>query len=223
MALAVDATSTGTTTGTSLTVSHTCTGSNLLLLVGAYTHGTLTDIVTGITYAGTAMTRINTVTNSGGGNTASRLYLYYLINPATGANNVVTSLSESRTVLNANTSYTGAKQSGQPDAGNTAFSATVTTLGVTITSVADNSWLVGTLRGHSGTVTAGTSTSQRIDHATVGLGFYELTANPISPAAAKTINADTTIASDMMWCLATIAPSVATPIIRLSTLLGIGL
>ena len=99
----------------SLTYSHTCTGSNGLLLVHATTN--TTDDVTGITYAGAAMTQVTKIqTPSGRWN-----YLFYKLGPATGANNVVISTSDTPDlILSYSASYTGVSQSGFPDSSNTA-------------------------------------------------------------------------------------------------------
>lgn len=91
---------------TSLTFSHTCTGSNLILFVGAQTgDNLLLDQVTGITYNSVAMTRA-CIQNAVPSNSAH--YLYYLLNPSTGANNVVISVTGgSQTIRGMATSYTG--------------------------------------------------------------------------------------------------------------------
>lgn len=82
--------------GTSLTLSHTVqsTYGNRALIVIAFTNTNLAaaDFPTGITYAGTAMTRLGSASIDAGDETAS---LWYLVNPTTGANNVVASTSGS--------------------------------------------------------------------------------------------------------------------------------
>lgn len=81
MAVTLDATSgSQNTTGTTLTVSHTCSGDNRILIVGAATSG----IPTSITYAGVSMTKLGEHTE-GGQNTS----LWALAAPATGANDIV--------------------------------------------------------------------------------------------------------------------------------------
>jgi len=123
---------------TTLTYSHTCTGSNRILLVGVGLSGE-TDDVTGVTYNGVAMTRIGFDGNSASQAVSS--YLYYLIAPATGANNVVVSVSSGQNISSVASSYTGAKQTGQPDSSATNDSSTGTTLDLTTTVVATGSWL----------------------------------------------------------------------------------
>jgi hypothetical protein len=87
MAIAFDAASSSNGSGASLTWAHTCTGSNLVLIVGVSVDTGHT--VSGITYNAVAMTQVP------GGTVATaniRSYLYYLVGPATGAHDIVVSL-----------------------------------------------------------------------------------------------------------------------------------
>ena len=121
----------------SLTYSHTCTGTNRYLLVCVKT--STTDDVSGITYNSVSMTQIGKVQNPGGDSRWA--YMYYLINPASGANNVVVSTSDTPDFIIAkSTSFTGVKQSGQPDASTTGTVAVGTSITLSITTIADNCW-----------------------------------------------------------------------------------
>lgn len=126
----------------STTFSHTCTGSNLILFVSAEGGNHDGDTVTGATYAGATM---RLITKEQSRTNTNYVYLYYLLNPATGANNVVVTRSGGASTFPASSaSYTGVKQSLQPDAYNTGtknFSNDSTANG-SITTVADNCWLV---------------------------------------------------------------------------------
>ena len=159
MALAVDTQATGgqTTTTATLTWAHTCTGSNLILIVGLTEEGTYS--VTGITYNGVAMTLGKGGTGGAG---YGRPDLWYLINPATGANNVViTHSTTTNRLTGVSVSYTGAKQSGQPDASASNNVASVTTMTTTLTSIADNSWTVMMADTSAAGETAGAGTTLR--------------------------------------------------------------
>lgn len=157
MAIAFDATSSGNANATSLTFSHTCSGSERVLWVGCYVSGG--DNITGITYAGVSMTKmVGTPMDSG-----YYLYLWYLAAPATGANNIVITPSGTRDMLAISSSYTGAKQTGIPDAQVTNTTvAGQTSMTTTATVVAANSWLVAIYRNNAGTWTAGANTLKRI-------------------------------------------------------------
>lgn len=161
MAIAFDATSTGNGSGTSITVAHTCTGDNRILWVGVRTFDGSTpasDPVSGITYNGVAMTLAGTRNNPA---TDQVSYLYYLIAPATGANNIVVSCSSVDEIAVRATSYTGALQSGVPDAYATGADTT-SPLTITVTTILDNCWLVGLFDGDSGNgITASTNATNR--------------------------------------------------------------
>lgn len=95
MAIAFDASSFNSgATGTTHTLAHTCTGSNRLLVVTAYLNN-ISDLITWITYNWVSMTRISWINNW----TSESIYMYYLIAPATGANNIVATTSSSATVI----------------------------------------------------------------------------------------------------------------------------
>lgn len=139
--------------------THTCTGTNLILLVGIMEgHNTLG--VTGITYNGVALTKISNF-SQGSSDTVS---LWYLINPTTGTNTIaVTGTNTSSSIYNSAISYTGVKQSGQPDSFNSG-STTGTPLVISTTTIANNTWVVGmwgASDGGSGGITAGTNVVSR--------------------------------------------------------------
>lgn len=161
MAIAFDAQSTGSTAAaTSLTVAHTCTGSTRILFVAVegYVSAGSGTYVTGITYNGVAMTLIN----SGHIISDAHDVLYYLIAPATGTNNIVASFNTTISGAMRATSYTGALQSGVPDASTTSGpTAAQTSITTTVTAVANNCWLVGMYSALAGTWTNGTSTTIR--------------------------------------------------------------
>lgn len=157
MAIALDSTTAASgATASSHTFSHTCTGSDLILFVTAT--GANGD-VTGITYNSVAMTKINsTVTDSAVLFTS----LWYLVNPSTGANNVVITTSTATGVVGSSASYTGVNQTGQPDASTTVASSTTTSYSSSVTSVANNCWTIATSRtGNGFALTAGANTVVR--------------------------------------------------------------
>lgn len=189
-------------TGTSLTYSFTAgSGANRLLAGSVVTLGTSTDVVTGVTYAGVSMTRVGSIDNAGGVNGAQREYMYFLLAPATGANNVVVSRSDSGTIASAVADYTGVLQSGQPDASNTARCNNSTTCTISVTAVAGGSWLMGNGRRNSGGRAAGADTTERSENA-----WYEATSNPVDAAELDSMVV-TGDASDILWVAATFAPS----------------
>lgn len=166
MAIAFDADDGSSDTGgaaTSLTYSHTCSGTDRILFVsvGLNTNG---DNVTGVTYNGVAMTQIATAT----ANASNRSYLYYLINPATGSNNVVVSLGSASNVYSSSASYTGAKQSTQPDS-NATNTTSSTPLTLSTTVVGSGCWIVSTCMDLDGQ-SPGTGTTGRTGASTAQIG-----------------------------------------------------
>lgn len=134
MAITYDTTSTGmnATDPTSLTWSHTTTtASDRVLIVGTSTEsdtgGHTAQTVSGITYAGAALTKVRTdyITDNG-------TELWYKIAPATGANDIVVTMTGTVDGL---------------------FGAGLTFSGVDQTTPIDN---------HAGTTTTGTSISQAL-------------------------------------------------------------
>lgn len=136
MAIVKDAISTGSISASSLTISHVISsGDNRLLVVGIL--GGSSDIITGVTYNGVAMTRVN-VSNNGN----STAYLYYLLNPASGTHDIVISSSTSTFLAADAVSYTGVNQD-VPTATVTNTSSTTNFCFDNITPPNDNSIHVG--------------------------------------------------------------------------------
>jgi hypothetical protein len=152
---------------TSVTASYTCgSGSNRLLVVGVL--GDATDFITGVTYAGASMTLINKQQAG----TQRWSYLFYKLNPASGANNVVVSASSSTDIYAGAADYTGVKSSGQPDASTTnSLPTSVTSLTTSITTVTNNDWVIFLENGYSGGTfapIAGAGDTIRVSDATDG-------------------------------------------------------
>ena len=138
MSIAFDAaTDGGFVSGTSRTFTHTCTGSNRLLFVQVLIN-TNSDLITGVTYAGTPMTLVTTHAP----NVNRRIYLYRLVAPATGANNVVISASSSTAIGGNAASYTGVAQSGTIIDVFTSLNDTTSPIDTTLTTTIDNVWCI---------------------------------------------------------------------------------
>lgn len=157
MALAVDAIGSGSGSGSSLTFAHTCSGSNRLLVVWVSYYDSL-DTPTGVTYNGVAMTAIPSSTAANGD---YKIAGYYLINPATGTNNVVISFTGSMFDIGAGSvSFTDAHQTTPLGTAVTA-TGTSTTPSVTVSSAAGEIVLDGLVIVHSGALTVDGSQTQR--------------------------------------------------------------
>lgn len=182
MAIAFDAVTDLTqTTATSLTYSHTTTGSDRILFVGVRSTGT----VTGVTYAGTAM--VQQAFSDGTGGSGINNYIFSLFAPASGANNVVISMSSSIDIASGAMSYTGANQSNTLDATGTAV-ASATSITFTLTTVLDNCWLVMTGDNAGGGYTEGANTTRRYPVAGGNSKFGFDTNSAQTPAGSKSMS-----------------------------------
>jgi hypothetical protein len=136
MALAYDNSTDG---ASALTFSHTTAGSNRILFVACASQSNGSDSVTGVTYNSVSMTLVNKIQVP-----SSRfIYLFVLVNPSSGSNSVQISLNTgSGTTLSAASSYTGAKQTGQPDNSTTNTVTSSSSITTSLTTVASNCWTV---------------------------------------------------------------------------------
>jgi hypothetical protein len=184
--------------------SHTCTGSNLLLACGVTIVNASDLTVTTVTYNSVALTPIRSDVKQGANNYYYRSTILYLIAPATGSNTVAVTLSGTAYYsVGGVVSYTGAKQSGQPDANNGA-NGTGTAVSVDVTTVADNCWVFDTaLGGYSFSACGNT---QRWNVAGYGAGAD--TNGPKTPPGAQTMS--WTQSSSYAWVIsaASFAPII---------------
>ena len=160
MAIAIDATSasTGVSSVSSVTYSHTVAAANEVIAVsiGARTNKANTNnIVSTVTYNGTSCTSQRADANiTGDPDTFSgRTAIYTLINPSTGANNVVVTWTGTVTYgASGASSWTGVDQTTPVNAVGGATGAS-TTLSAGITTTVDNCYLIDAVYSRSGTLT----------------------------------------------------------------------
>ena len=127
------------TTATSITYSHTISGSDTILFVSTAVYPTAASTAT---YNGTSMTQIGSTVNSADNMGQA---LFYLVAPTTGTNNVVVTRSGGSYISSLSQSYTGASQTGQPDASNSGTGSVGSSpwqFTATVTSTQDNCWAV---------------------------------------------------------------------------------
>src|SRR3990167_10464566 len=212
MAIAFDATASGNDdTSSTMSWNHTCTGSNLILVVGvSLQDASLADRQVspdGITYNGVALTQIIEKDTPN-----DHSELWYLINPATGTHAVSVTTNGACSGLNGGSvSLTGVDQTNPVDASNSG-GGTGTAQSLSLTTVADNAWIVDTVAiSGTGTVTmaAHTGRTQRWN----GLDSFSedprgagSTYGPISPAGATTVDWSTGVSRDWALVAASFAP-----------------
>lgn len=140
MAIGYNSSSTGNVTAaSSLTYSHTTAGTDRFLVVDIHLRN-VGSTVSGVTYAGVAMTQLTSVTDA----LSNVTYTYYLLNPTSGANNVVISTSGGTTTYSTATSYTGVKQVSPIDSSNTgANTGGFNSIAIATTVVSAGCWVHG--------------------------------------------------------------------------------
>jgi len=159
--IAFDAATNTTSTNTNTnSFSHTCTGSDRFLIVpcASLNNGT-SDAITSVTYDGVAMTRLGSALQVPSANWI--IYLYYLVNPASGSNTVtVTRNTSNGQTYGAAASYTGVDQTTPIDAStnNTGKAQEIST---TLSSVTDDAWFFVTAAHLSGNISPTTNSTER--------------------------------------------------------------
>lgn len=210
-------------TGTSITISFTCTGSNLFLLAPEVGPVVASQNVTGITYNAVALTQIGTGQRS----PSDRFFgMWYLVGPSTGANNLVTSMpANAQGTTQMVASYSGCAQSGQPDNSATAQTAgSGTTNSASITTVANNCWIAAIFNDATGSasVTAGVNTTVRQSNAGSEYGFVDSNM-AITPAGSATLSITLGgTVSGRAYIIASIAPFIAAATVKQLSALGVG-
>jgi len=144
----------GNVTSISFT-SPTVSGSDKVGSVHVLTNSASGDIVSGVTWGGVSMTRINRRASG-----TQNLYTYYLANPSSAASVVISCSATSAGIYGHALYYTGASQTGIPDSQNTGAATSNLTLSTTV--VGTGCWLVSVARNAlNGIPTAGTGTTVR--------------------------------------------------------------
>jgi hypothetical protein len=199
MAIALDsakATPTVISNDTVATFSHTCSGDNRILLVGirSSTNKTFT-----VTYNSVSMTEVGT----GEADWGKTLRLFCLVNPDSGAHNVVATANANDYFSVSAVSYNGAKQTGQPDSNNKNYATLKTTLTVSTAVVTSNSWLAGIFADYDGyTLSGGTGTTAR----SLDSGFMMADSDGTVASGSRSLIANTSSANDIGGIVISIAP-----------------
>lgn len=140
MAIAFDARTNPTeTTATTLSFTHTAgAGSNKYLLVVVRCTGGVST--TGVTCGGSAMTKIGSEISVAGGGGPFMVSVWRFFAPATGSNAIVVTAASSSTIRAGAITYTGVRQSSQPDSNSTG-SGSASPMTANTTVVVSDCWL----------------------------------------------------------------------------------
>lgn len=175
------------TASASYSWTHTCTGTNLGLFVGVSMLSVLGSSVSGITYAGINLIMIGAVASVSG---AVRSEIWFLPNPATGANSIAVTLTASLDSIGNAASFTGVHQAYPIEA---FASATTTNVGaadatVNVTTVSDNDIVIDNVATDDTSITVGAGqTSRNNITGTLGSGAMS-TEGRQTPAGAVTMS-----------------------------------
>lgn len=196
--IAFDAASSNFTSspGTSISTPHTVSGSNRILFVsvniGKNCGNCQGDLLTGVTYNGAPLTLVGKVATHSGIINPLETYLYYILAPDIGTHDIVVSYSALGGVLDAvwvaSASYTGVSQSGLDASAVSAdniFPATSVT--GTVTTVADNDWIVMGSYSGDGSTSAGAGTTIRATSPALDRQVLSDSGGPKHPAGSATL------------------------------------
>lgn len=206
-----DATSYSDSTGavSSYSFNHTCGASADLLVFGNGHYKSSGDItISSVTYNSVAMTLArDDVKSVSGWNFRSAVY--YLLAPGTGSAYTV-AITYSGTTTNGDggvVSYSGARQTGQPDAVNGATGSASKTASTIVTTVADNCWVFSAVMFDSYPATSGNT----VRWSGFMFGSGSDTNGPKTPAGNQTMS--WTIAINSIWAIsaASFAPAERNP------------
>jgi len=166
MAIAYDSTGNATLSPTTSGTSKTATinagsATDRILWVGLMQGDSGSDIISGATYNGTALTKLVGRQLNGSTQYAN---LWYLVNPSSGSNTLTVSFSSSATfAFEVFAVYSGAPVATTVIGTNTASAEVASgNLALTLTTQGDNAWIVSIARSiDTGEQTAGSNTVER--------------------------------------------------------------
>ena len=228
--IAFDAVTVGTSFTTNGTFSHTTTGDNRLLIVTVNVEGTTSTAGT-VSYAGVNLSNIiNQSTTGAGANT--RAEMWSLVNPTSGANNVIVQMNTGdNDFCAAALSFTGVTQTS-PIEGSVSATGTSDTISNDITTVADNAWVVNSISNVDSTQTwtPGANQTERVDQPTSSASadrVYVSTEGPQTPAGVVTMSqnrsgVDSQKSAHVLASFAPVAAVAAVTIAGWKSLMGVG-
>lgn len=197
------ASNSGYQTAATYSWSHTCTGLNRFLRVSVSMLSVLGSSVSGITYAGVALSFIGAVASASG---AIRIELWGLAAPRTGSNSIAVTLSTALDSVGGAASYANVDQTSSTEAFN---SATATNVGaadatVTVTTVTPNAWVDDVVASDDTSITVGAGQTERWNiSGTLGSGAGS-NEGPKNPPGAVTMSW-TTIGAAATWSIGAVA------------------
>ena len=195
------------------TFSHTTgSGANRLLIVTIKMRGGAGGVVTGVTYNGVAMTQVTPEALT----STAHAVIYYLVNPASGANTVSIShnMTGSTSMVASATTLTGVDQANPLNASNKASATSAGPMTTSVTTTVADCWIIDacamrTSASDTATMTAVTNRTQRTNALTAANGLRGLvsTLGPAGAAGSKTMEWTKTLNHDWAIMAAAFAPA----------------
>jgi hypothetical protein len=178
MAITVDNTAFGDSSGGSINFYMTISGTQRILWAAIFFNQTGTLFTP--TFAGSGMTQVQSKISA---NTRNGIALFYLINPALGSNLFQTSVSVG-SVSAYLVSYNGASPNSVPDSSSTTTqdSSSVSTMTYSTNVVATGCWLVGVCSDYDTSTSAGAGTTIRLG----GYGNHQALIDSDGPVGTST-------------------------------------
>ena len=211
MAIALDSSGTVALSGSPSTGTINNAGGNILFF---FINGDIDDTVTSVTYNGVGMTLVQKANAAPG--TSRWQYLYYMVGPATGSNTVQVNVSATNIGL-ANGkfgSFSGAKQTDQPDAsGTNTTSGAHTSQSKTLTTVADNCWWIGVMHTNIATQQTDTGDGEFLTDAADSFSTY-YSNGAKTPAGNVTMSCTFAASTYSEAIIASFSPAVATGVFK---------
>lgn len=220
MAVAFGAVSSGAdgAGASSRSVTLSSSGTDVVGYVGVYgelTGSAGTDALTGVTWGGNAMSFVNKKIRS---NNLGWQYVYALASPPSGSQTITATFSGNAYIALMAIYYTGGKQTGIPDAGNTAAAGPSNSLSTTFTTIADNCWTAAFGISDNGGVGVGTNMTSRATYN--GSFIWGDRNSALTPAGSTTIGIVGTGNGNQIVNGFSIAPAVAAGPTNLKSLDG---
>lgn len=205
MAIAFDATAgSGGDNLASVSFSHTCTGSDRLLLIAIHCLQLTGQVGSSVTYNGVAATFVKQTVNQGN----RYMELWRLIAPATGANTLAVTFSASMNNVNVQAiSFTGVDQT-TPLGTSVAGAGNSTTPSVSVSAATNDLVFDAVTIEHAGTFTVGTGQTSRYNGIVAGGGFNKAAGSTEPGAASVTMDWSDTIGGNWVQIGVPIKPKV---------------
>lgn len=180
--------------------SHTCAGSDRILIVAIGSGDSPTQLTTSVTYNGVAMTEIADVQ----GGDYAHVSLHYLVAPATGANTIAFTLAGAQSeVCCVASSYTGVDQSVPVGTHQSAGGTSATAAAPAVSSAAGELVVDGVFGADTNLIAVGAGQTMRQEAEDSGNGFGAAGTSDEPGAASVTMSwaINTGLAASPSWAI----------------------